>query len=114
MERKEKKVGAHVKYGENHAKLAELLDLVTITNGPSEAHRKVYLTRLGKLFNSSDDSTKANILKSQIFNMDIVQDIINKYDYENFNIDDYLNSILSESTAIRRRPNVKFLFHYLF
>jgi len=114
LERKDKKDGAHIKYGENHAKLAELLDLVTITNSPKETHRKAYLTRLGGYFHSSDDVTKTNIIKSQILNMDIVKDIIDKYNYENFNLDDYLNSILAETTTKRRKPNVKFLFKYLY
>ena len=68
-----KKVGAYKKYGENNAKLSELLDLTTISH---ERPRRVFLTRLGKSFQRSDDARKTNILKNQIFRMDIIRDII--------------------------------------
>lgn len=107
---KNKKNCAYTKYGENHAKLAELLDLATITH---ERPRKIYLTKLGNLFLTLDEQSKVDLIKNQIFRMKIIKDIINKYSDVDFNINKYLLQHLSLSTAKRRLPNIKCLFTFL-
>lgn len=87
-----KKEGAYKKYGENHAKLSELLDLTTISH---ERPRRVFLTRLGKSFRRSDNARKTNILKNQIFRMDIIRDIIQNSQNKDFNLTSYLMSYLA-------------------
>lgn len=101
---------AYRKYGENHAKLAELLDLVAITK---TTPRLVFLTRLGRNFLESDNNRKVDILKSQIFRMSITKDIINKHILDGFNLISYLRMFLSLETTKRRKPNVKYLFKFL-
>lgn len=101
---------ANKKYGENHAKLGELLDLVVIT---STRPRKIYLTKLGKVFYEANESKKVEILKSQIFRTAIVRDIIQKSNYGSFNLLEYLSKHLALSTAKRRMSNVKNLLYFL-
>ena len=101
---------AYKKYGENHAKLGELLDLTTINN---ESPRKVFLTKLGESFFKSNDSRKTAILKSQIVRMDIIRDIFQNSQDKDFDLTSYLGSYLAETTAERRRPNVKRLISFL-
>ena len=110
LEGKNKKKGADKKYGENHAKLAELLDFVAITN---DRPRKVFLTRLGERFLAMESKEKDEMLKTQVFRMRIVQDIIKKSSKPNFNINRYLSRFLAPSTIKRRRPNIKKLFKAL-
>ncbi len=105
-----KKEGAYKKYGENHAKLAELLDFVTIT---TERPRKVYLTKLGLSFIESNDERRINILKTQIYRMEIIKDIIIKSIKESFDLSIYLSDFLSTTTVTRRKPNIRTLFKFL-
>ncbi len=105
-----KKDVAYKKYGENHSKLAELLDLVYIT---IDSPRKVFLTDLGKLFSRSDLNIKIKILHNQILRIPIIQDIIKNWSDANFNLIEYLNKFLAKSTAIRRTPNIKQLLAFL-
>ncbi|MBS4022545.1 MAG: hypothetical protein KGZ79_08990 [Dethiobacter sp.] len=98
------------KYGENHSKLAELLDFTTITQGRP---RKVFLTKLGKGFLQENNTNKREILKAQIYRMAIVKDIIDKHMNDSFSLDNYLRPYLKQSTINRRRPNIKRLFEYL-
>lgn len=102
---------ANKKYGENHAKLAELLDLVTIT---FDRPRKIFLTKLGEISSKRSLVEKQNILKQQIFRMPIIKDIIINHSQKEFSIINYLlNLNLAETTAIRRSSNIKTLFEYL-
>lgn len=101
---------ANKKYGENHSKLAELLDLVTITNARP---RKVFITKLGVVFTNSSDTKKDKILMAQISRTAIVKDIIEKSSWQSFNLLEYLKLYLAISTAKRRCSNVKRLFKFL-
>jgi hypothetical protein len=101
---------ANKKYGENHAKLAELLDLAAISN---ERPRRVFLTRLGKRFLDIDAQGKCEILKTQLFRMRIVQDIIIRSSKADFNIDRYLSRFLATTTSNRRKSNIKTIFKVL-
>lgn len=106
-----KKQGAYKKYGENHAKFAELLDLVLITK---KSPRKIYLTELGKLFYSLDSQSKNKVLVFQMLKLNIVRDIINHCSSDDsFSILDYLMQYVSESTAKRRLSNINVIFKFL-
>jgi len=112
MATKERNDVANKKYGENHANLARLLDFVAITN---TMPRRVFLTKLGKVFDKANDKVKIEILKFQIFRMEIIKDIIDKYNNKSFSLLSYLLSIpLAKTTAIRRSSNVKYLFEFLY
>jgi len=110
LEGQGKKNIAYYKYGENHAKLAELLDFVTITN---TRPRKVFLTKFGEAFYNSKQSKKIEIIKNQIFRMDLVKYIIQKHAEDSFNLEAYLLLYLKPSTVNRRKSNIKTLFKFL-
>ena len=110
LQRGHRNTVANRKYGENHSKLAELLDFATITQGRP---RKVFLTKLGRAFIKANDKEKSEILKSQIYRMAIVKDIIDKHVLDSFNLDAYLRPLIKESTINRRKGNIKTLFKYL-
>lgn len=101
-----KEKGAYLKYGENHAKLAELLDFVVIDNSRA---RQVFLTKLGKSFYNSDIRKQEEYIKRQIIRMDVIRDILNQKSQKAFNIEEYLRQFLSKTTAHRRAPNVRTL-----
>lgn len=101
---------AYKKYGENHAKLAELLDFVAITE---TRPRRVYLTLLGESYYKASSQRKLQILKTQVFRMEIVKDIIIRHTSQDFDLRNYLRMFLSEKTTTRRLPNVKKLFYFL-
>lgn len=101
---------AYKKYGENHAKLAELLDLVNITNARP---RRIYLTSLGEMYYKADSKYRKEIIKTQIFRMYLVKYIIMNFRNINFSLNDILQTSLSKSTTIRRTPNIKALFKFL-
>ncbi len=102
---------AKKKYGENHAKTAELLGLITII---PEHTRKLQITPLGEFFIDATMEEKDRILARQLIRTAIVQDIYSRYKiFGGFNIIEYLENYLSHTTAIRRRPNVRMFFEKL-
>ena len=102
---------ARTKYGENHAKTAELLEFVAII---PEQPRKIIITPLGRLFLHASPEEKDRILVRQLLRTTIVQDMFNYYTLNGpFDILDYLEQYLSHSTAVRRRPNVRVFFQIL-
>lgn len=102
---------ARKKYGENHAKTAELLEFVTIL---PERTRKIVITPLGRLFVEAMEEERKRILVRQLLRTTIVQDILNYYSLNGpFNILDYLEQYLSHKTAERRKSNVKTFFKVL-
>jgi hypothetical protein len=101
---------AYRKYGENHSKLAELLDLVTISN---TRPRKIYLTSLGEMYHKVDNKNRIEIIKTQIFRMHLVRYIIMNYNNSLFNLSGDLQTSLKESTTDRRMSNIKALFKFL-
>lgn len=106
-----KKDGAYTKYGENQAKLAELLGLVYITSNP----RHIYLSDIGSKYLTLSEDNKYLFLKYQIYNMPVIKCLFNICFNENISISDFLlnNSNLSNSTAIRRSSNIKKLIKIL-
>lgn len=101
---------AYRKYGENHSKLAELLDLVAISY---DRPRQIHLTALGSVFSTANEQDKKEILRTQILRMNIVQDILRKCSAGGFTLDGYLMPYLAPSTVERRKSNVRTLFTQL-
>lgn len=104
---------ARKKYGEEQSKLAEFLDFVAITY---TRPRKIYLTKLGKLFIQASCTEKKKIINQQIIRMEIVKDIIQKQLITSFKLVNYLSKPegpLALSTAERRSSNVRTLFNIL-
>lgn len=106
-----KKDAAYTKYGENHAKLAELLGLVYITSNP----RHVYLSDIGSRFLTLSEYNQRLFLKYQIYNMSVIKCLFNVCLNKNISISDFLLNIseLSTSTIVRRSSNIKKLIKIL-
>jgi hypothetical protein len=108
---KSEKEGAKLKYGENHSKAAEMLQLAAII---PEKTRKIFLTSLGRSYIHASQEEKKSILIKQLLQSNIVRDISQKYSVEGtFKIDDYLGEFLAKSTIERRRSSVKGFFKQL-
>lgn len=100
---------ANKKYGENHAKLAALLDLVLIDKTDTRAH--VCLSEFGKYLCTIPKTEQQSVICKLFMRIPIIQNnIINEYSEERICED---LSILSEKTKIRRRSNVEYMIRYL-
>jgi len=104
-----RKPAALKKYGENHAKFAELLQFVKINK---ETPRKVFVTTTGVIFLNSSMDKQKSILTASLLKMDLIQDLLTQ-DLSNFNLLTYLKQFLADSTAKRRASNVKQLIVFL-
>ena len=100
---KEKKEVARRKYGENHSKLATLLDLAVITSC-SNAY-KVNLSVFGAAFCKRSREEQKALAVRLMFRIPIVQEILLDALESEVNILDKLAS-LSPQTQKRRRPNI--------
>lgn len=103
-ESKDKKKGADIKYGENHAKLAALLDLVQITGGRGRS--KVFASELGKIYVTYSKEEQEKIVERLVFRIPIVQRAFIEAKNKKIDISKYM-SILSKKTENRRRSNVE-------
>lgn len=103
------KPGARVKYGENHSKLAAMMTLVTIS---SNRPAIVRATRWGTYLTRYDWRSKEEVLRKLLLRdlcvKTIVKDaLIGSATYRN------AVRVLSTSTAIRRRTNVRCLIEFV-
>ena len=97
------------KYGENHSKLAQIFDLVELSN---KKPITVSLTSLGRFCSMMDFRSEQRMLRILALRDPLIRNIIYrsktgkcKYISE--------TSCLSESTQIRRRSNVKTLIDFI-
>ena len=98
-----KKKGAYVKYGENHAKLGRLYDLVYIKK---DRVSRVYLSTLGRILEGLEIEEQEELLSKFSFKIPIIQQCI-KYDILNSDgVMELLMEYLSVNTALRRKSNV--------
>lgn len=102
----DKKVLANKKYGENHAKLATLLDLAEISSSHT---MQVSETCFGALFCNLGDDEKRKVAARLVFRIPVVQRVLVDAAIGEVDIADYLKPF-SESTKKRRLPNVRALF----
>lgn len=103
----ERKSGALVKYGENHAKTATELGLLQCLNN------KFFLSCFGYVFNELDEENQINFLIRLILRNKLVWRLIYKA-ITNGSSNYYSETgFLSESTQLRRKSNVKQLLNFL-
>lgn len=94
------------KYGENHSKLAYELSLVQIKR---KKVSEVSITALGRLFIITDDGNKYEIIKRLAIRNPFIKNLILAAKSGIVYYDDMVQHILSETTALRRKANVKYL-----
>ena len=99
--------GAGTKYGENHAKLAAMMDLVSISERPS----KVEITSLGHFLVTVSLQEKKDLLVRLLLREHIVKKLICSSKY-NCSYREIVRG-LADSTAERRRSNVKSILEYV-
>lgn len=100
---------ACVKYGENHSKLARTMNLVSISpNRPAV----VTSTQWGGFLTRYDINDKHNVLRKLMLRDPCVRQIIS-HALKGAIAYREITSALSDSTALRRRTNVKWLIEYV-
>ena len=93
---------AYVKYGENHAKLAEILGVVEIRQ---ENRKRVYLNELGKALEKRSKLEQEDCFVKLSARVPIVQYAIKHGISDSKALEEVMRMYLSESTAERRRRN---------
>lgn len=101
-----KKVTANKKYGENHAKLATLLDLADIVSGAS---LRVCATPFSERFRTLSPDEKKSMAARLAFRIPIIQQVLIEAANGPVSASEYLKPF-SESTKKRRLPNLRALF----
>lgn len=100
-----KKDAANKKYGENHSKLATLMDLAEIS---SQGEMKVSITPFSALFNSLSEEQKNKLAAKLAFRIPVIQHILRDAAACPVSIAEYLK-IFADSTKTRRFPNIRAL-----
>ena len=101
-----RKEGAYRKYGENHAKTAIELGLVLENSGC------YFLTCLGEIYNDLENSVQNELLRRTILRNRFFQKILIKSQLGPVSIENEM-SFFSQSTIIRRLPNVRTLYNIM-
>lgn len=104
----ERKSGALVKYGENHAKTATELGLLQCMDN------KFFLSCFGYVFNELSDEKKIDFLIRLILRNKLVWRLIYKAITRGSSNYYSETGFLSKSTQVRRKSNVKHLFDFLY
>lgn len=97
-----KKLGADTKYGENHSKMAALIDLCDIKKKSCD----ISCSSLGLVLLNYNQDVRKRIATKLFLKIPIIQKYF-VYCYDEKQLLDMLLTVLSESTAKRRFPNVK-------
>lgn len=100
---KGKKPLAYVKYGENHAKLAQQLGLLKIKKEGRQG--TIYLSEVGKIYEAFPKAKKMEYIKKQVLKIPIIHELT--FYKNNIDIFEELSHYVAESTARRRTSNVK-------
>lgn len=108
---KEKNEAARRKYGENHAKLAALVDLVVIT-APNNVF-KASISVLGKAFNKRNEDEKKKLVARLLFRIPIIQKMLSEALSSEVYIEDELIG-LSIQTRKRRKPNITSIIKFIY
>lgn len=101
-----RKDGAYTKYGENHIKTAELIGLAFKCEG------KYYLSPIGCVFNNLSETEKNQLLTRLILRNKLISQSLLVALNDAFYMKSFLYE-LSESTYIRRKPNIKHIIEIL-
>ncbi|WP_240840203.1 hypothetical protein [Acidaminobacter sp. JC074] len=110
LERVKKKEGAFKKYGENHSKLATLMDLAAITIDGRTNY--IQLSVLGKSYLKISQEDKERLTARLMLRIPLVQHALIDAKKRECSLSDYL-VILSEKTALRRSNNIADLFRHV-
>ena len=95
------------KYGENHLKAAMLLGLVFKGD-----NRLYYLSAVGGVFKEATKDYREKLLCRLVIRNKLIRQIISKASQGEFELETFLYD-LSESTYIRRKPNIKYVLEIL-
>ena len=98
--------GAQTKYGENHYKTAALMHLTT-------NHQPFSVSYIGKEYIKFDAEVRTEIRTKLFLLIPIIQKSVIDARYHEINMMEILCKYLSESTAIRRRTNVRTMLDYV-
>lgn len=101
---------ARRKYGENHAKLATLLDIATINFHNNSA--LIYPSVLGEVYYNLINEQKVLILARLSLRIPVIQDILLEAMKRKTSVDSHLK-YLSAETIKRRKPNVIAILEYI-
>ena len=102
--------GANQKYGENHGKLAALMDIASVESQDGKAGcDKAPFTRL---FHSLNEDAKREMMAKLAFRIPVIRNVLFDAQERTVAVSDYLQ-MLSESTIKRRLPNIMTLFQLL-
>lgn len=110
LDGKDRKLLANKKYGENHAKLATLLDLAYIIFPRNSA--RISLSEMGKVYNRLNPDKQNILLVRLALRIPIIQSILIDGLKNKISVDDYLFD-LSYNTSIRRRTNVISILRFI-
>lgn len=97
---KERKDGALVKYGENHAKTAEMLGL------SFELCKTYYLSGIGYIYAELSEEKQERFLTRLVLRNKLITRLYQASQNGNINMREFLY-MLSDSTYLRRKSNVK-------
>ena len=90
------------KYGENHSKLAALLDLTIINKSGHNSY--INISDLGKQFYKLNDEEKYDVLIKLLLRVPIIRNcVLSNFDYNTIAND---IKILSKTTQKRRKTNI--------
>lgn len=104
---KERKDGALVKYGENHAKTAEMLGL------SFELCKTYYLSGIGYVYTELPKEKQEQFLTRLVLRNKLVTRLYQASKNGNVNMREFLY-MLSDSTYIRRKSNIKAILNVLY
>jgi len=93
---------AYIKYGENHAKLAQLLGLVEIKKTDK---KRVYLSEIGRTIEKLSEEKQYDCFAKLAVRIPIVQEAIKQDIPSAKELEEHLKIYLSPVTALRRRKN---------
>ena len=103
---KERKEGALIKYGENHAKTAEMLGL------SFELCKTYYLSGIGYIYAELSEEKQQRFLTRLVLRNKLVTRLYQASKNGNINMREFLY-MLSDSTYLRRRSNIKSVLNVL-
>ena len=103
---KERKDGAYLKYGENHAKTAAMLGL------SYEICKTYFLSCLGMVYPELDEDTRDKLIVRLILRNKLIIRLWQASQNGNVNVREFLY-MLSDATYVRRRSNVKKIVEFL-
>jgi len=103
---KDRNDGAYIKYGENHAKTAEMLGLVC------EFTHTYFVSSMGYIIDEIDEISRKKLLERLILRSKLIRQLICATKKGNVSVRAFLY-MLSDSTYIRRRSNIKTILRIL-